>query len=96
MAICHTTEETQVLSLGMEDPLQEGMATHSIVMPRESHRQRSLAGYSPWGRKESNMPERLNNNNKVIFMKLQIKYSKRKYFLNLIYLAIRFLFTFIH
>ena len=28
----------------------------------ESHRQRILAGYSPWGHKESDMTERLNNN----------------------------------
>ena len=27
------------------------MATHSSVMPGESHRQRSLTGYNPWGRK---------------------------------------------
>ena len=28
-------------------------------MPGESHGQRSLAGYSPWGREESDMTERL-------------------------------------
>ena len=28
-------------------------------MPGESHGQRSLGGYSPWGRKESNMTEEL-------------------------------------
>ena len=38
--------ETWVGSLGWEDPLEQEMAT-----PR--HRQRSLAGYSPWGHKES-------------------------------------------
>ena len=36
-------------SLGREDPLEEGMATHSVFLPGESHGQRSLAGYSPWG-----------------------------------------------
>ena len=30
-----------------------------IFLPGESHGQRSLAGYSPWGRKESDMTERL-------------------------------------
>ena len=45
--------EKQVLSLGWEDPLEEGMATHSSILPGESHGQRSLAGYSPWGCKES-------------------------------------------
>ena len=30
-----------------------------VFLPRESHGQRSLAGCSPWGRKESGMTERL-------------------------------------
>ena len=30
-----------------------------VVLPGKSHGQRSLAGYSPWGRKESDMTERL-------------------------------------
>jgi len=30
-----------------------------VFLPGESHGQRSLAGYSPWGRKESDMTERL-------------------------------------
>ena len=41
------TQEMQVQSLGREDPLEEGMATHSSILPGESHGQRSLAGYSP-------------------------------------------------
>ena len=36
--------ETWVRSLGWEDPLEEGMATHLL---RECHGQRSLVGYSP-------------------------------------------------
>ena len=43
--------ETQVRSLDQEDPLEEGMAAHSSILPGESHGQRSLVGYSPWGRK---------------------------------------------
>ena len=39
----------RVQSLGREDPLEEGTATHSVFLPGESHRQRSLAGYRPWG-----------------------------------------------
>ena len=35
--------------------LEEGMATTSLLLPRESHGERSLVGYSPWGRKESDM-----------------------------------------
>ena len=36
-----------VRSLGQEDPLDEGMATHSSILPREFHGQRKLVGYSP-------------------------------------------------
>ena len=36
-----------------EDALEEGMATHSSILAWESHGQRSLAGYSPWGHKGS-------------------------------------------
>ena len=37
--------------------LGEGMATHLVSLPGESHGQRSLAGYSPWDCKESDMAE---------------------------------------
>ena len=50
-------QETWVRSLGREDPLQEGMATRSSTLAGESHGWRSLAGYSPWGRKESDVTE---------------------------------------
>ena len=33
------------------------MSTHSSILPRESHGQRSLVSYSPWGCKELNMAE---------------------------------------
>ena len=48
-----TIQETQVRSLDQKDPLEEGMATHSVCLPGESHGQRSLAGYSPVRHKES-------------------------------------------
>ena len=51
------TPETQVRSLGRKDPLEQEMATHSSPLARESHGQRSLAGYSPWGCKELDMTE---------------------------------------
>ena len=31
----------------------EGMLTTPVFLPGDFHEQRSLAGYSPWGRKES-------------------------------------------
>ena len=51
----------QVQSLGWE--YSPGMATTPVFLPGESHGQRSLAGYSPWGRKESDMTYQLNNSN---------------------------------
>ena len=33
------------------------MATHSNILAGESHAQRSLAGYSPWGGKELDLTE---------------------------------------
>ena len=51
--------ETWVWSLGWEDPLEKEMATTPVLLPGKSHGQRSLAGYSPWGRKELDMTERL-------------------------------------
>ena len=35
------------------------MATTSVLLPGEFHGQRRLVGYSPWGRKESDMTEQL-------------------------------------
>ena len=53
-------QETQVRSLTREDPLgypsREQLPT-PVFLPGESHGQRSLAGYSPWGHKESGMIE---------------------------------------
>ena len=50
-------QEMRVRSLDREDPLEEEMATTLVFLPEKSHRQRSLVGYSPWGRKESDMTE---------------------------------------
>ena len=46
-------QETQVLSLGWEDPLDKEWQPTPIFLPGESHGRRSLVDYSPWGRKES-------------------------------------------
>ena len=46
-------QETQVQSLGGADPLEKGMATHSSILAGQFRGQRSLAGYSQWGGKES-------------------------------------------
>ena len=51
--------ETWVQSLGREDPLEKEMATHSSTLAWKIHGQRSLVGYSPWSRKESDTTEQL-------------------------------------
>ena len=50
-------KETQVQSLGQEDPLEKEMATHSS----KSQGQRSLAGYSPRGHNELDPTEWLDS-----------------------------------
>ena len=54
--------ETQVWSLGWEDPLEKGMATTPVFLPGVSHGQRSQVGYSPWGPKESDITEHSHTN----------------------------------
>ena len=51
--------ETWVQFLCQEDPLEKGMTPTLIFLPGEFHGQRSLAGYSLWGCKESDTTEQL-------------------------------------
>ena len=51
------TRESGVQSQGQEDPLQEGMATHLVFSPGESHGQKNLVGYGPRGHKETHVTE---------------------------------------
>ena len=48
-----TMQETQVRSLGWEDPMGRKWQSTPVLLPGKSHGQRSLVGYSPWGCKES-------------------------------------------
>ena len=50
---------------GWDDPLEKGRAIPSSILPGESHGQRSLVGYRPWGHKESDMTEWLTATTKV-------------------------------
>ena len=52
-------QETQVRSLGQKDPLEKEWQPTPVFLPGEVHGQRSLAGYSPWGRRESDTTEPL-------------------------------------
>ena len=49
--------ETWVRSLGGEDPLEKGTATHSGILAWRIPWTESPAGYSPWGRKEQDATE---------------------------------------
>ena len=61
-------QETRVRSLGQEDPWRRTWQPTPVFLPGESHGQRILVGYSPWGRKESDMTERLSS--VTIFIKI--------------------------
>ena len=52
-------QENKVQSLGQEDPLEKEWQPNPVFLPGDSHGERSLVGYSPWGRKESDMTEQL-------------------------------------
>ena len=53
-------QETQVRSLGREDPLGDGgWQPTPVFLPGESHGQMSLVGYSPCCGKESDTTEQL-------------------------------------
>ena len=53
-------QETQVPSLGWEDPLEEDMATHSSILAWEIPWTEEAGRYSPWGHKDSDTTESLN------------------------------------
>ena len=44
-------------SQGQEDALEEGTATPSVPLPGQSHAQRNLVAYRPWGCTESDMTD---------------------------------------
>ena len=50
-------QETQVQSLGQKIPWRRKWQPTPVFLPGEFHGQRSLAGYSPWGCKESGRTE---------------------------------------
>ena len=51
--------ETWIQSLGWEHPLEEGIVAHSSVLAWRIPWTEELAGYSPWGHKESDVTEQL-------------------------------------
>ena len=47
-----TMQDTQIQSLGHEDPLEKKWQSTPVYLPGKSYGHRSLAGYSQWGHKE--------------------------------------------
>ena len=66
-------QETRVQSLGREDPLEKGNGNPLQYSCQECQGQRSPAGYSPWGHKESDTTEqRSRSASSVLLIKLQM------------------------
>ena len=59
-------QETQVRSLGWEDPLEEGMATHSSILVWRIPRTEDPGELQSMGHKESDMTEQLNTYENVM------------------------------
>ena len=55
-------QETWVQSLVKETPWRRIWQPAPVFLPGEPHGQRRLAGYSPWGHRESDMTRQPNNN----------------------------------
>ena len=45
-----------------------------VFLPGESHEQRNLVGYSPWGHKESDMTEQLSTHNFPLYIWINVTY----------------------
>ena len=54
-----TMQETQVRSLGGEDPLEKEMASHSSILAWKMPWTEKLGSYSPWGCEELDTTEQL-------------------------------------
>ena len=57
LPVMQETQEIRVQSLGQEYSLEEKTAIHSSVLAQETHGQKRLIGYSPWGCKEQDTNE---------------------------------------
>ena len=56
-----TMQEAWVWSRVRKIPWRREWQPTAVFLPRDFHRQSSLAGYSPWGRKDSDTTERLHS-----------------------------------
>ena len=75
--------EKQVWSLGQEDPLEKRILQPGpVVLPGKSHGQRSLAGYSPQGRKESDTTEWTTTHSETLIFWINISWEYKLKHLN--------------
>ena len=70
-------QETQGQSLGQENPLEKGMATTPLFLPGEFHGKRSLACYSLWGCKGSDMTRQLTFHFLFLGVESRIQYFQK-------------------
>ena len=57
---CHRALDLNSLRYtALEGPVERAWQPTPVFLPGKSHGRRSLVGYSPWGRKESDMTERV-------------------------------------
>jgi len=61
-------QEMWVLSLGQEDPLEEGTATQASILAWGIPWTERLAGYSPWGHRESDTTEATEHTHGMTFV----------------------------
>ena len=56
-SVMQEMRETRVQSLGQEDPLEKGMATHFSILAWRIHGQRSLAGYKEVAKNQTRLSD---------------------------------------
>ena len=62
----------QVQSLGQEDPLEEGMAIHSSILPWRTPWTEEPGEYRPWGFRESDTTERLSTTHSTYSLHMRL------------------------
>ena len=80
-------QEIGVQSLGWEDSLEKGLPT-PVFLLGEFHGHRILAGYSPWGREESDMTEQITLSLSKTISHSQLCYRKTSPLSNYEYLEV--------
>ena len=63
-------QETRFQSLGQKDPWRREWLPTPISLPGEFHGMGSLAGYTPWGHKQSDSTEQLTLSLSIVLMLL--------------------------